>query len=602
MVVMTTEVLRNMLLAGSDLMTGLHTVILDEVHFIQDPYRGGVWEEVLVLSPPDVLFVCLSATVNKANELGSWLRSIRGTTDVIVERHRPIVLRHHFAAHRREDNETLLLPLLVNGKPGSEGVRIDQAVRRSLQGRSPQWQPRGRGPRLPYRSPLRTELITALKTEEMLPAIVFIFSRAACDEAVRQVVRDGVRLTDGSERATIRDIAERRVESLSDEDLGVLGYDEWLEGLESGVASHHAGLVPVFRETVEECFAAGLLQVVFATETLSLGINMPARSVVIERFTKYGGAGRATLTSGEYLQLTGRAGRRGLDEEGHAVALWSSETAFNEAARVASAPPPDLRSSFRPTYNLAVNLASRFDRETADNVLRRSFAQWQAQRADLLTLQLSHRVAVLEDLGYLEDWSLTPTGRRLSRIYHESDLLLAEALAADILDGAEPSVLAGVVSAVVFEPRRARRLAGPGGPPHRGAGRRGRRKGPPADRLGEKRVAELEWRCAALEHLAERIRSVEELHLVPRTRQPSSGLATAVASWARGASFETALAVAARDVGDLAPGDFVRTVKSVADLVQQVSHAATEPATAASARQAVDMLLRGVVAVGLPTP
>jgi superfamily II RNA helicase len=561
-----------------------------------------VWEEVLVLSPPEVCFVCLSATVNNANELGAWLRSVRGTTEVIVERHRPIVLRHHFAAHRREDSETLLLPLLVNGKPGNEGVRIDQAVRRSLQGRPPQWQPRGRGPRLPYRAPLRTELITALKSEEMLPAIVFIFSRAACDEAVRQVVRDGVRLTDGSERAAIRQISERRVETLSDDDLGVLGYDDWLEGLECGVAAHHAGLVPVFRETVEECFAAGLLQVVFATETLSLGINMPARSVVIERFTKYGGAGRATLTSGEYLQLTGRAGRRGLDEEGHAVVLWSAETTFSEAARVASAPPPDLRSSFRPTYNLAVNLASRFDREMADQVLRRSFAQWQAQRADLLTIQLSHRVAVLEALGYLQGWSLTPAGHRLSRIYHESDLLVAEALAAGVFTGADPSVLAGVVSGVVFEPRRARRLAGHGGPGPRGAVRRGRRKGPLADRLGEKRVAELERRGAALEQVAERIRAIEELHLVPRTRHPSSGLATAVSAWARGASFETALGVAARDVGDLAPGDFVRTVKSVADLVQQVAHAATDPETAASARSAVALLLRGVVAVGLPTP
>jgi superfamily II RNA helicase len=307
------------------------------------------------------------------------------------------------------------------------------------------------------------------------------------------------------------------------------------------------------------------------------------------------------LTSGEYLQLTGRAGRRGLDEEGHAVALWSSETAFAEAARVALAPPPDLRSSFRPTYNLAVNLASRFDRETANEVLQRSFAQWQAQRADLLTIQLNHRVAVLEELGYLKDWSLTASGRRLSRIYHESDLLLAEALAADLLGGAEPAVLAGVVSAVVFEPRRARRLAGHGGPGPR-AHRRTRRKGPVADRLGGKRVAELERRCAELEHLAERIRSVEELHLVPRTRQPSGGLSTAVASWARGASFETVLAVASRDVGDLAPGDFVRTVKSVADLVQQVAHAATDPDTADSAREAVDLLLRGVVAVGLPTP
>jgi superfamily II RNA helicase len=602
MVVMTTEVLRNMLLAGSDPLAGLHTVVLDEVHFIQDPYRGGVWEEVLVLAPPEVRFVCLSATVNNAGELGAWLRSVRGTTDVIVERHRPIDLRHHFAAHRREDDETLLLPLLVNGRPGNEGQRIDQAVRRTQHSRPTQWQSRGRGPRLPYRSPHRTELIDTLHRREMLPAIVFIFSRAACDEAVRQVMRDGVRLTDAGERTGIRQIAERRVESLSDDDLRVLGYTEWLEGLECGVAAHHAGLVPVFRETVEECFEAGLLKVVFATETLSLGINMPARSVVIERFTKYGGGGRATLTSGEYLQLTGRAGRRGLDEEGHAVALWSSETTFAEAARVASAPPPDLRSSFRPTYNLAVNLAARFDRATALEVLQRSFAQWQAQRADLLAVQLSHRVNTLEALGYLEGWSLTAAGHRLSRIYHESDLLVAEALAAGLFEEAEPSVLAGLVSAVVFEPRRARRLPGHGhgGHGHGGHGaRRARRKGPLADRLGEARVAELAQRCAGLEALAEKIRGVEEQHQVPRTRQPASGLATAVAAWARGASFETALAVAARDAGELAPGDFVRTVKSVADLVQQVAQAAPDPGTAAAARAAVDQLVRGVVAAGV---
>ena len=355
-VVMTTEVLRNMLLAGSDLLGDLHTVILDEVHFIQDPYRGGVWEEVLVLSPPEIRFVCLSATVNNAKELGEWLRSVRGDTDVIVERHRPIVLRHLFAAHRREDDATLLVPLLANGKAGGEGQRIDQAVRRASQGRPAGWQPRGRGPRLPYRSPLRTELIAALDDEDLLPAIVFIFSRAACDDAVHQVVRDGVRLTDRDERATIRQIAEARVESLSDEDLGVLGYDDWLEGLSAGVAAHHAGLVPVFRETVEECFAAGLLRVVFATETLSLGINMPARTVVIERFTKYGGAGRASLTSGEYLQLTGRAGparprrggpcRRGLVPRDHLQR--GGPRGHGPASRSALVLPPDVQPGRQP--------------------------------------------------------------------------------------------------------------------------------------------------------------------------------------------------------------------------------------------------------------
>ncbi len=593
-VVMTTEVLRNMLLAGSDLLEGLHTVVLDEVHFIQDPYRGGVWEEVLVLSPTEIRFVCLSATVNNAEELGGWLRSVRGDTAVVVERHRPIVLRHHFAVHRREDGAVLLLPLLGDdGRPGGEGLRIDQAVRRAQHGRPQHWH--GRGPRLPYRSPLRTEVVEELGACEMLPAIVFIFSRAACDDAVRQVVRDGVRLTDAGERAAIRAVAERRVAPLADEDLQALGYDEWLEGLERGVAAHHAGLVPVFRETVEECFAAGLLQVVFATETLSLGINMPARSVVIERFTKYGGAGRATLTSGEYLQLTGRAGRRGLDEEGHAVVAWSSEITFAEAARVASAPPPDLRSAFRPTYNLAVNLVGRFDRATAGDVLRRSFAQWQARNPDLLLAQLDHRVAVLEEMHYLDGWALTPAGRGLARIYHEADLLIAEALRTEVLAGAEPAVLAGVLSAVVFEPRRARRVAG-----HHAHRRGGRRRGQPQDRLGGHRVADLVGRCEALSALAERIRATEEAHLVPRTRQPAPGLATAVTSWARGASFSTALAVAARDVGELAPGDFVRTMKSVADLAQQVSHTAPDTSVGAAAREAVEQLLRGVCAGVVP--
>jgi ATP-dependent RNA helicase HelY len=596
-VVMTTEVLRNMLLAGSDLLEGLHTVVLDEVHFIQDPYRGGVWEEVLVMSPPEVRFVCLSATVNNAGELGDWLRSVRGDTAVIVERERPITLRHHFAVHRREDDQILMLPLLGdNGRPGGEGLRIDQAVRRALQGgRAAHWQSRGRGPYLPYRPPRRTEMVEELHALEMLPAIVFIFSRAACDDAVRQVMREGGRLTDAHERAAIRKIAERRVEPLGDDDLGVLGYDEWLEGLERGLAAHHAGLVPLFRETVEECFEAGLLKVVFATETLSLGINMPARSVVIERFTKYGGAGRATLTSGEYLQLTGRAGRRGLDEEGHAVVSWSNEITFAEVARVATAPPPDLRSAFRPTYNLAVNLVARFDRETAHAVLHRSFAQWQARTPDSLTRQLDRRLGVLEKMGHVEGWALTPQGRQLSRIYHECDLLIAEALRSDILADAEPAVLAGVLSMVVFEPRRARRVPG-----HQPGQRRGKKRSPLQDRLGDKRTADLSARCTALSVLAERIRAVEEAQDVPRTRQPAPGLSTAVASWARGASLAVALGVAGRDVGELAPGDFVRTMKSVADLAQQVSHTAADPAVAAAAREAVHLLLRGVVAGGLP--
>lgn len=690
-VVMTTEVLRNMLLAGSELLTGLETVVLDEVHYLQDPYRGGVWEEVLVLCAPSVSFVCLSATVANAHELGAWLTSVRGPTTVVVERRRPVVLRHHLAVHRRSGDPsaggaaqpvTDMVPLLSDGRPGGEALRLDEATRRLARlDPGPRWRgSQRRGPRLPFRSPRRTETIELLEDHELLPAIVFIFSRAACDDAVGQCLRDGIRLTDHRQRAAIRQIAESHVAPLSDDALAVLAYTEWLEGLTSGIAAHHAGMVPAFRETVEECFAAGLLQVVFATETLSLGINMPARSVVIERFDKYGSAGRAPLTSGEYAQLTGRAGRRGLDHEGHAVVLWSYDTPVAEMARVALAPPPDLRSAFRPTYNLAVNLVRRFDRPTAVSVLRRSFAQWQADAAaarrrdhehagrgvgtatdrtrtgpgsnakgrrvarrraeehvprDVLADHLGRRLAVLEELGYVEDWHLTGRGARLARIYHESDLLVAEALAGDVLAHAEPSVLAGVLSSLVFERRRARRPIGDGGPrrgrgpvgSHGGGGRGGGasrghgsaasaahtgRQGPPydprkatrrdkkggGDRLGEGRRREIADRLMELESMADRIRAVEEVHLVPRTRQPEPGLAAAVASWSRGASFGTVLEVAVRDIGEIAPGDFVRTVKQLVDLVGQVALIAPDGATAAAADEAVHLLRRDVVAAG----
>jgi superfamily II RNA helicase len=565
-----------------------------------------VWEEVLVLSAPTVTFVCLSATVSNANELGAWLRSIRGPVEVVVERRRPITLRHHFAVQHRGDPAPSLAPLLAHAAAAAEALRVDQAVRRAERTRMPSSMgPAGRRPamRLPVRSPRRLEVVELLEDEELLPAIVFIFSRAACDDAVRQCLRDGVRLTTRAERAAIRSTAERHVEALSDDDLSVLGYPEWLEGLESGLGAHHAGLVPAYRETVEECFAGGLLKVVFATETLSLGINMPARTVVIERFTKFGGAGRATLTSGEYAQLTGRAGRRGHDAEGHAVVVFTPETPLAETARVALAPPPDLRSTFRPTYNLAVNLVRRFDRETAHNVLRSSFAQWQAQGApgsprEMLTEALGRRLAVLEELGYVHGWSLTPAGTRLSTVYHESDLLVAEALSGAVLDGAEPAIVAGVLSAVVFEKRRARKAFGPGRSRHGAPGQGAPRRKPAGDRLGEKRRLELTERLARLAHHGERIRALEEIHTVPRTAQPEPGLATAVAAWARGASFGTTLEVAARDAGEMAPGDFVRTVRQLADLVQQVGMVAPDPETAASAAAAHDLLLRDVVAAG----
>lgn len=605
-VVMTTEVLRNMLLTDSPALRDLSVVILDEVHFIQDPYRGGVWEEVVIMTPPEVRFVCLSATVANASVLGEWIRTVRGPLEVIVEHERPIDLHHHVAVTRRGEQTPQLIDLLTGSRASDEVLAVDQAIRRRPRPGGTAWRGgRPTGPPLPFRPPRRSDLLLTLEEADMLPAISFIFSRAACDDAVRQLLRDGVRLIGRSERERITMIAEHHVEQFDDDELTALGYDEWLEGLEAGIAAHHAGMVPAFREAVEMCFSEGLLGVVFATETLSLGINMPARTVVFERFTKFGGAGRSTLTSGEYAQMTGRAGRRGLDEEGHAVVAFTVETPVSDIARVAMAPPPDLHSSFRPTYNLACSLVSRFSRDDALALLERSFAQFEVDhhhrsaRRSVAEL-FGRRMAVLEEAGCVRGWQLTEAGEQLRSIYHEADLLLVRIVRSGILDEAEPAIIAAMLSTLVFEPRRARPVRSGG---HRGGPSRqtkSPKRGALPDRLGQGRSRDIASRAASVVQMAEELRAIEGVHLVPRTRGAEPGLATAVASWARGAALSTVLEVAKRDVGEVAPGDLVRILKQVADLAEQVSRIASNADTRAACDALGPLILRSVVATGGP--
>ena len=327
-VVMTTEVLRNMIYAESPTLAGLHYVVLDEVHYLQDPARGAVWEEVIVHLPETVTLVALSATVSNAEEVGDWLRTVRGETAVVVEERRPVQLRHLYMVGNRDSGDVHLLPTFVGDefRPNPEAARLASDGGR---GGGPS---RGGRRRSRLFTPTRLDVLEALQADGLLPAINFIFSRAACDQAVEQCVRTGVRLTTDEERDAIVEIAERRVGVLSDDELTVLGYGAWLDALQRGIAAHHAGVVPPMKEGVEEAFAAGLVKLVFATETLALGVNMPARTVVIERLTKFTGEHHEFLTPGEYTQLTGRAGRRGIDTVGYAVALWSPFVSYEQTA------------------------------------------------------------------------------------------------------------------------------------------------------------------------------------------------------------------------------------------------------------------------------
>ncbi len=373
-VVMTTEVLRNMIYARSPTLRGLRYVVLDEVHYLQDPSRGAVWEEVIIHLPAEIDLVALSATVSNAEEVAAWMQTVRGATETVIEERRPVELVHLYMVGDRSAPDLHMLPTFVDD--GGEAHPNPVAAR--LDARNTPRRPGQRRRRL-Y-TPWRTEVVERLAEERMLPAIVFVFSRAGCDQAVEQCLAAGLRLTDAAERRTLRGIAEAHVESLSDDDLDVLGYDTWLAGMEAGVAAHHAGMVPPMKEAVEEAFAAGLLKVVFATETLSLGINMPARSVVIEKLSKFTGEHHQFLTPGEYTQLAGRAGRRGIDDVGYVVVLWDAFVPFEQVAGLASKRTYALTSSFRPTYNMTANLGQRYPPEQARHLLNLSFAQFHADR------------------------------------------------------------------------------------------------------------------------------------------------------------------------------------------------------------------------------
>jgi ATP-dependent RNA helicase HelY len=386
-VVMTTEVLRNMIYASSPALDRLDAVVLDEVHYLQDRYRGPVWEEVIVHLDAAVRLVCLSATVSNAEEVAGWIETVRGPTTAVIEERRPVTLEHRYLVAERGSDTVHLLPTFVSERgrmvPNPEVSRLDGPGRRGANGRrGSNGSGRGgnHGSRSRLRTPNRVEVVDRLDTEDMLPAIVFVFSRAGCDQAVQQCLAAGLRLTDSRERVQLRAIAESHTGSLASDDLEVLRHAEWLAGLEAGFAAHHAGLVPPMKEAVEEAFAAGLVKVVFATETLALGINMPARSVVIEKLSKFTGERHEFLTPGEYTQLTGRAGRRGIDALGYAGVLWSPFVPFDQVASLASRRTDALTSAFRPTYNMAANLVRRYSKFEAHHLLNLSFAQFHADR------------------------------------------------------------------------------------------------------------------------------------------------------------------------------------------------------------------------------
>jgi len=603
--VMTTEVLRNMLYAGSSTLTNLGAVVMDEVHYLADKFRGAVWEEVLIHLMESVQVISLSATVSNAEEFGQWLGEVRGATEVIVSEIRPIPLYQHLLINNR------LMDLFSNpGQINPEVLRHEREAMRKVRG------PRARQERFSDSGRLsRADIIEKLQRENLLPAITFIFSRIGCDAAVRQCLQAGIRLTSPEERVEIKSTALRYTQNLAEEDLEVLAFTPWLTALERGIAAHHAGLIPSFKGAVEDLFQRGLVKAVFATETLALGINMPARTVVLERLVKYNGEAHVPITPGEFTQLTGRAGRRGIDIEGNAVIQWSPTVDSATAAGLASTRTYPLRSSFSPTYNMAINLIARFGRERARSSLDSSFAQFQADRAVVgLTRQLrknesaineltkdrevhariteranrliresdglrkrvenrTHVIAktfdqicqVLAHLEYIEGEKPTTQGKILTKIYAESDLLLTETIRLGLLDELSPPELVSVVSSMIFESRSQENLA---------------------PKMPNQSVTN---KLAEIATLWARLESIENEYGVKTQREPDFGFCWISYRWANGHSLQSVL-----KGSDISVGDFVRSTKQLIDLLTQISGASEK--LRPTCKDAVKRLDRGVVA------
>ena len=390
-VVMTTEILRNLIYEDLQRLDMVSYVVLDEVHYIDDFPRGSVWEEIVIQAPTTIKLVGLSATIGNFREIAEWMAENRGGMETVFHDVRPVELKLWLAINNR------FLPLFkgdggIDQRTWTKAAEEEEASYRV-----------GRYTRLPSNDLLH--VIEELRRGDMLPSIYFIFSRRGCREALQRCSYHEIDLTTAAEKEAIDAVAAERLQGLTDHDEEVL-FRRMVDArlLRRGLAEHHAGLLPYHKEMVEELFQRGLIKVVFATETLSLGINMPARGVVVSSFTKFDGTNFSNLTTGELTQLMGRAGRRGIDVIGHGVILKESDVEVGVIYEVAMGPTLVVESKFLPSYNMALNLLRIYTPEQAEGLMERSFGQFQKRLAEEKTRERLVNVrARLEDIRHLWD-------------------------------------------------------------------------------------------------------------------------------------------------------------------------------------------------------
>lgn len=371
-VVMTTEVFRNMLYGTnfgsvSDNLKDVRYVVLDEVHYMNDEQRGTVWEESIIYCPTNVQIIALSATVANSQQLTDWINTVHSRTELVYTDFRPVPLRYYYYDSSKPND---ILPLLTpDGRLNRKIKPESKAKYFGKRGKMPQRQ-------------VAKDVVSILHKKNMLPAIYFTFSRKKCDEQIEKCA--GLCLTTPEEQKEIKKIVD---EYLAENPY--LYNNKHLEYVLCGVASHHAGLLPGWKVLVEKLFQKGLIKVVFATETLAAGINMPARSTVISAISKRTDSGHRMLTPSEFLQMSGRAGRRGMDEIGYVTIVGTAFQSPEEVAELVKSDANPLESRFSPTYSMVANLLQRFTLDEAKELILKSFGYYSstARLAPLISQQ-----------------------------------------------------------------------------------------------------------------------------------------------------------------------------------------------------------------------
>ena len=530
--IMTTEIYRNSLFEDPKRLRHVRWIIFDEIHYLDDPERGTVWEEAILFSPTHVQLLGLSATVPNSRELADWIQTVHGhPIDIVEETHRIVPLRFYFQCQGKifPSPEALY-------REGYRGRNRWPALWRIPPGQVP--------PNLRIYPNREEALIEELEQQQHLPCLYFAFSRRRVEELAWQL----------ASRSFVQRDEKEALEKLYADLLNRYGLNDeksaWELGdlVSKGIAYHHAGMLPTLKEVVERLFTSRLIKLIFTTETFALGINMPARSVVFDKPTKKAEREVRVLRRREFYQMAGRAGRRGLDEAGFVyLRLQPYELDYREVVHLLEGESEPVMSQFNADYATILNLY-RLSGERWIEAYPRSFHAYQAapHEKKLRQTLLRNKLRILQELHYIKEGVFTPKGEFASGL-HGYELMLGELYGNGLLTKLDPITLNTLLASLIYE------------------GRRGQSQ-PPLNRAAQSLQGPCEQALKTIRYLEARF------HVFPRTRPPHFHLSREVEAWTKGSSFAHLEKISQTD-----PGELVRIFRMVIQLLRELQLAQQSP-------------------------